>query len=307
MQTTSKILMVRPARFAFNEETAENNYFQIRSELSDQESEKERIAEEAIKEFDAFVNLLRANDVDVTVVQDTPDPYTPDSIFPNNWFSSHFSGELVLYPMFAPNRRLERKPHIIELLKRNMNHRKVVDFTFWENEGEYLEGTGSMVFDRRKKIAYCCRSPRTSEKVLADFCSRMNFQPVIFDAVDKNNNNIYHTNVMMAIGMQVAVICLESIKDEDERKKVISQLNSTGKIIVDISLEQVSQFAGNMIEVKSRNGSPLMIMSASAHNSLTSSQENIISTYNRIVSAELGTIEKNGGGSARCMIAEIFY
>lgn len=307
MQTTSKILMVRPARFAFNEETAENNYFQIRSELSDQESEKERISEEAIKEFDAFVNLLRANDVDVTVVQDTPDPYTPDSIFPNNWFSSHFSGELVLYPMFAPNRRQERKPHIIELLKRNMNHRKVVDFTFWENEGEYLEGTGSMVFDRRKKIAYCCRSPRTSEKVLADFCSRMNFQPVIFDAVDKNNNNIYHTNVMMAIGMQVAVICLESIKDEDERKKVISQLNSTGKIIVDISLEQVSQFAGNMIEVKSRNGSPLMIMSASAHNSLTSSQENIISTYNRIVSAELGTIEKNGGGSARCMIAEIFY
>jgi hypothetical protein len=307
MQTTSKILMVRPARFAFNEETAENNYFQIRSELSDQESEKERISEEAIKEFDAFVNLLRANDVDVTVVQDTPDPHTPDSIFPNNWFSSHFSGELVLYPMFAPNRRQERKPHIIELLKRNMNHRKVVDFTFWENEGEYLEGTGSMVFDRRKKIAYCCRSPRTSEKVLADFCSRMNFQPVIFDAVDKNNNNIYHTNVMMAIGMQVAVICLESIKDEDERKKVISQLNSTGKIIVDISLEQVSQFAGNMIEVKSRNGSPLMIMSASAHNSLTSSQENIISTYNRIVSAELGTIEKNGGGSARCMIAEIFY
>ena len=299
--------MVRPARFAFNEETAENNYIQIRSELSDQESEKERISEEAIKEFDAFVKLLRANDVDVTVVQDTPDPHTPDSIFPNNWFSSHFSGELVLYPMFAPNRRQERKPHIIELLKRNMNHRKVVDFTFWENEGEYLEGTGSMVFDRRKKIAYCCRSPRTSEKVLADFCSRMNFQPVIFDAVDKNNNNIYHTNVMMAIGMQVAVICLESIKDEDERKKVISQLNSTGKIIVDISLEQVSQFAGNMIEVKSRNGSPLMIMSASAHNSLTSSQENIISTYNRIVSAELGTIEKNGGGSARCMIAEIFY
>src|SRR5690554_7339613 len=275
MQTTSKIIMVRPARFAFNEETAENNYFQIRSELSDQESEKERISEEAIKEFDAFVKLLRANDVDVTVVQDTPDPHTPDSIFPNNWFSSHFSGELVLYPMFAPNRRQERKPHIIELLKRNMNHRKVVDFTFWENEGEYLEGTGSMVFDRRKKIAYCCRSPRTSEKVLADFCSRMNFQPVIFDAVDKNNNNIYHTNVMMAIGMQVAVICLESIKDGDERKKVISQLNSTGKIIVDISLEQVSQFAGNMIEVKSRNGSPLMIMSASAHNSLTSSQENI--------------------------------
>ena len=307
MQTTSKLLMVRPARFAFNDETAKNNYFQKKTVLSEQESEQDRIAEDALKEFDAFVKLLKANDVDVTVVQDTPEPYTPDSIFPNNWFSSHFTGELVLYPMFAPNRRLERKPHILNLLKRNMNHRKVVDLTFWESEGEFLEGTGSMVFDRRKKIAYCCRSPRTSEKVLNDFCSRMNFQPVVFDAVDKDDNKIYHTNVMMEIGMQVAVICLESIKDEYERKRVISQLNSTGKIIVDISLDQVSQFAGNMHEVKSRNGNPLMIMSASAHNSLTASQENIISTYNKIVTADLDTIEKNGGGSARCMLAEIFY
>ncbi len=307
MQTTSKLLMVRPARFAFNDETAKNNYFQKKTVLSEQESEQDRIAEDALKEFDAFVKLLKANDVDVTVVQDTPEPYTPDSIFPNNWFSSHFTGELVLYPMFAPNRRLERKPHILNLLKRNMNHRKVVDLTLWESEGEFLEGTGSMVFDRRKKIAYCCRSPRTSEKVLNDFCSRMNFQPVVFDAVDKNDNKIYHTNVMMEIGMQVAVICLESIKDENERKRVISQLNSTGKIIVDISLDQVSQFAGNMLEVKSRNGNPLMIMSASAHNSLTASQENIISTYNKIVTADLDTIEKNGGGSARCMLAEIFY
>ncbi|MDD2298638.1 MAG: arginine deiminase-related protein [Fermentimonas sp.] len=307
MQTTSKLLMVRPARFAFNDETAKNNFFQKKTVLSEQESEQDRIAEDALKEFDAFVKLLKANDVDVTVVQDTPEPHTPDSIFPNNWFSSHFSGELVLYPMFAPNRRLERKSHILNLLKRNMNHRKVVDLTFWENEGEFLEGTGSMVFDRRKKIAYCCRSPRTSEKVLNDFCSRMNFQPVVFDAVDKDDNKIYHTNVMMEIGMQVAVICLESIKDEYERKRVISQLNSTGKIIVDISLDQVSQFAGNMLEVKSRNGNPLMIMSASAHNSLTASQENIISTYNKIVTADLDTIEKNGGGSARCMLAEIFY
>lgn len=307
MQTTSKLLMVRPARFSYNEETAQNNYFQQKTELSDQESEQDRIAENALREFEAFVKLLKANDVDLTVVQDTAEPKTPDSIFPNNWFSSHFTGELVLYPMFAPNRRLERKPHILNLLKRNMNHRKVVDLTFWENEGEFLEGTGSMVFDRRKKIAYCCRSPRTSEKVLADFCSRMNYQPVIFDAIDKNNNQIYHTNVMMEIGMQVAIICLESIKDKEEQKKVISQLTSTGKIIVDISLDQVSHFAGNMLEVKSRNGNPLMVMSASAHNALTAEQENIISTYNKIISADLETIEKNGGGSARCMLAEIFY
>lgn len=303
MQTTSKLLMVRPARFAYNAETAQNNYFQKKSELSEQD----RIAEDALREFDAFVKLLTANDIDVTVVQDTPEPYTPDSIFPNNWFSSHFSGELVLYPMFAPNRRLERKPHILNLLKRNMNHRKVVDLTFWENKGEFLEGTGSMVFDRHKKIAYCCRSPRTSEKVIADFCSRMNFQSVIFDAVDKNNNQIYHTNVMMEIGMQIAIVCLESIKDNKEQNKVISQLNNTGKIIVDISLEQLTQFAGNMLEVKNRNGNPLMIMSTSAYNALTATQENIISTYNRIVTTELDTIEKNGGGSARCMLAEIFY
>lgn len=307
MQTTSKILMIRPARFAFNKETAQNNYFQQISETSDQVSELDNIAENAIREFDAFANILKANDVDVTVVQDTPEPYTPDSIFPNNWFSSHLSGELVLYPMFAPNRRLERKPNVINLLKRNMNHRKVVDLTFWENENEFLEGTGSMIFDRRKKIAYCCRSPRTSEKVLADFCSKMNYQPVLFSAVDKNNNQIYHTNVMMAVGLQVAVVCLDSIKDEDEQKKVISQLTSTGKIIVDISLDQVSQFAGNMLEVKSRNGNPLMVMSSSAYNSLTTNQEKIISTYSKIITTDLYTIEKNGGGSARCMIAEIFY
>lgn len=307
MQTTSKLLMVRPARFAFNDETAQNNHFQQKTEHPEQESEQDKIAEDALREFDAFVKLLRANDVDVTVVQDTIDPHTPDSIFPNNWFTSHFSGELVLYPMFAPNRRMERKPHILNMLKRNMNHRKVVDLTFWEEEGEFLEGTGSMVFDRRKKIAYCCRSPRTSEKVLTDFCSRMNFQPIIFDAVDKNDNQIYHTNVMMEIGLQVSIICLESIKDDNERKRVISQLTSSGKIIVDISLDQVAQFTGNMLEVKSRNGNPLMVMSTSAYNALTADQENIISTYNKIVTADLDTIEKNGGGSARCMLAEIFY
>lgn len=307
MQTTSKLLMVRPASFAFNKETAQNNYFQQKPETSDQEYEQDIIAENALREFEAFVKILKANDVDVTVVQDTPDPHTPDSIFPNNWFSSHFSGELVLYPMFAPNRRLERKPHILNLLKRNMNHRKVVDLTFWENKSEFLEGTGSMVLDRRKKIAYSCRSPRTSEKVLADFCSRMNYQPILFNAVDKNNNQIYHTNVMMAIGMQVAVVCLESIKDENDQKKVITQLTSNGKIIIDISLDQVAQFAGNMLEVKSRNGNPLMIMSTSAYNALTTNQENIISTYNKIITADLYTIEKIGGGSARCMIAEIFY
>ncbi len=292
--------MVRPFRFAFNEETAQNNYFQ-------QGGESGSVAVKALEEFDAFVNQLRAKDVDVTVVQDTPEPWTPDSIFPNNWFSSHFTGELVLYPMFAGNRRQERKQEVVDLLTRKMNHRKVVDLTHWEKKDEFLEGTGSMVLDRDKRIAYCCRSPRTSEKVLADFCARLNYDAIVFNATDKNANLIYHTNVMMSVGNQVAIICLESIKDKNERDKVVSRLTSTGKIIVDISLDQVARFAGNMLEVKSRNGHPIMVMSAAARNALTAAQETVISTYNTILSAPLTTIETNGGGSARCMLAEIFY
>ncbi len=300
MQTTSKILMVRPFRFAFNEETAQNNFFQ-------QEGKSGSVAVKALEEFDAFVNQLRGKDVDVRIIQDTPEPWTPDSVFPNNWFSSHISGELVLYPMFAENRRQERKREVLDLLTRKMNHRKVIDLTHWEKEDEFLEGTGSMVFDRDKQTAYCCRSPRTSEKVLADFCARMNYDAVVFDATDKNGNLIYHTNVMMAVGNQVAIVCLESVKDDNERQKVVSRLTSAGKIIVDISLDQVARFAGNMLEVKSRNGQPIMVMSTSARSALTAAQETVISIYNTILSAPLSTIETNGGGSARCMLAEIFY
>lgn len=296
--------MVRPYRFAFNEETAQNNYFQ---QAARQSVDSGSVGMEALEEFDAFVKQLRGKDVDVTVVQDTPTPWTPDSVFPNNWFSSHFSGELVLYPMFAENRRQERKREVLELLTRKMNHRKVIDLTHWEEEGEFLEGTGSMVFDRDKRVAYCCRSPRTSEKVLADFCARLNYDAVVFNATDKDANPIYHTNVMMAVGNQVAIVCLESITDKDERNKVASRLTSAGKIIVDISLDQVARFAGNMLEVKSRNGHPIMVMSTSARNALTAAQETVISTYNTILSAPLSTIETNGGRSARCMLAEIFY
>ena len=291
--------MVRPARFAFNEETAQNNYFQ-------QPSGSESVSGNALEEFDAFVRLLRANDVDLTVVQDSPEPWTPDSIFPNNWFSSHITGELVLYPMFADNRRKERKREVLELLRRKMNHRKVVDLTHWEGENEFLEGTGSMILDRDMRVAYCCRSPRTSEKVLAEFCSRMNYDAMLFDAVDAQGNAIYHTNVMMEVGTQVAVICLEAIRDEGERQMVVSRLTAAGKIIVEITLDQVTHFAGNMLEIKSRSGQPLMVMSASARRALTPEQERIITTFSRILSAELRTIETHGGGSARCMLAEIF-
>lgn len=300
MQTTSKVLMVRPSHFAFNEETAQNNCFQ-------QRGAHENVHKEAITQFDSLVSALRANDVDVIVVQDTSEPWTPDSIFPNNWFSSHISGELVLYPMFAKNRQAERKPEILKLLRRKMNHPKLVDLTHWEAKGLFLEGTGSMILDRDKNIAYACRSERTSEEVLNDFCNKMGFDAVVFDAYDKVGNPIYHTNVMMEVGTQVAIICLESIKSEVERNRVVSRLTETGKVIVDISLDQVEHFAGNMLEVKSRNRNPIMVMSASARKSLTAEQEQVIGTYNKIESVDLSTIESNGGGSARCMIAEIFY
>lgn len=298
-------MMVRPARFAYNEETAQNNFFQ--QEGGADPAMADVVAERALREFDGLVALLRRNDVDVIVVQDTAEPKTPDSIFPNNWFSSHSTGELVLYPMFAENRRMERKREVLDLLRRKMNHRKVVDLTHWEEEGEFLEGTGSMVFDRRRRIAYCCRSARTSEKVLADFCSKMSFDPIVFDAVDTEGRPLYHTNILMEIGTQVAVVCLEAIRDEEERDRVKSELVSAGKVLVEITLEQLGQFAGNMLEVKSRNGNPFMVMSAAARAALTPEQERTISTFNRILSSDLETIETHGGGSARCMMAEIFH
>jgi hypothetical protein len=315
--------MVRPARTAFNEETAITNSIQrdyredesIRKGSANGSNETDGtdkflqagVAEKMLVEFDAFVELLRRNDVDVTVVQDTPKPRTPDSLFPNNWFSSHLSGELVLYPMFAENRRQERKPPVLELLRGKMNHRKVLDLTGWEEEGQFLEGTGSMVFDRWRRKAYCCRSPRSSERVLADFCGRMRYDAVPFDAYDAEGRTLNHTNMMMAIGTQVAVVCLDSIKETNQRERVAAELTAAGKVIVELSIEQLVQFAGNMLEVKSRNGHPFMVMSATARDSLTSSQARTIATYNKILSTDLRTIEAHGGGSARCMLAEVFH
>ena len=301
MQTANTVLMVEPIAFGYNSQTAQNNYFQVEQKEAD-------IQEKALQEFNNFVEKLREKGIQVITIKDTLEPHSPDSIFPNNWVSFHEDGRVALYPMFAMNRRVERRSDILDTLRdEGFNITEVNDFSNSEKDEKFLEGTGSMIFDRDKRIAYCCRSPRSSEKVLQDFCSRMNFDAVVFDSFDKNGNLIYHTNVMMEVGTQVAVVCLESIKDEKEREKVASRLTATGKIIVDISLDQANHFAGNMLELKSRNGKPLMIMSAAARESLTPHQETIISTYNKILSPELNTIETNGGGSARCMIAEIFY
>lgn len=299
MQTTNKLLMVRPANFGFNTETAQNNYFQ-------QATDQSHVNAQAVEEFDNYVALLRDNGIEVVVIQDTATPHTPDSIFPNNWFSTHASGELVLYPMFAPNRRQERKEAVLEYLKKEYKPTQIIDFTPYETENEFLEGTGSMIIDHKNKVVYACRSQRTSEKVLADFCEKMGMKYVVFDAVDANGQLIYHTNVMLTIGEKIAVICLSAIKNEAEKDTVISSLQRAGKEIVDISHEQVNHFAGNMLEVRNAAGKSFLVMSQSAKESLSMQQKNKIEQNCTILAPHLTIIETNGGGSARCMLAEIF-
>ncbi len=303
MQTTSRVLMVRPVRFGFNEQTAVNNSFQRRGlELSAQEM--------ALAEFDTFVTLLRTNGVEVTVVEDTPDPHTPDSIFPNNWFSTHESGELVLYPMCAPNRRMERKETVLKVIKEigsKGKMKRLVDLTSWEEKNLFLEGTGSLILDRPNKLAFVCRSPRSDEKVLEQFCEELDYEYFIFDATDNNGSLIYHTNVMMCIGEKFVVACLDSIKNIAERESFIAFVEDCDKELVEISMEQMENFAGNMLQLRGKGGEPLLIMSATAKRSLTAEQLTTLSSYCRILAPELEAIETNGGGSARCMIAEIYF
>ena len=299
MQTAKRILMVRPARFTYNEQTAKNNFFQEKLPVAD-------LNEKVQKEFDDFVSELRANHIHVIVVQDIDYPHTPDSIFPNNWFSTHPTGELVLYPMFAENRRAERKPDVLGAIRRHYPTDKILDLTFGEKENKFLEGTGSIIFDHTNKTAYACRSERTNEHLFQDFCKQMNFNPVLFTSLDENNNPIYHTNVMLSIGERIAVVCAESIRDEGERKQVINSLQKAGKDIIEISFDQMKLFCANIIEVYNLANENCLIMSDAAKNAFTPQQMEVIKKYCKIVSSPLSTIERVGGGSARCMIAEIF-
>ena len=299
MQTANKILMVRPARFTFNEQTAENNHFQNKPSISD-------ISERALKEFDNFVDNLRIHKIDVVVVQDTIEPHTPDSIYPNNWFSTHSTGELVLYPMFAENRRMERKPHILETIEENFNAYKIIDFTVWEEKNRFLEGTGSMILDHNNRVAYACRSERTDDIVFEEFYTKMNSEPEIFNAYDEEGRNIYHTNVMLSIGEKYAVICAESITDETRRDYIINKLKMSKKDVIEISFEQMKNFCANIIEVRNSEDKKFLIMSETAKNAFKHEQIDILQQHCEIISSPLSTIEQTGGGSARCMIAEIF-
>lgn len=298
-QTASHVLMVRPCSFGFNVQTASNNAFQ----RSGFESGAQ---DAALREFDSFVALLRSHGITVDVIEDTPEPHTPDSIFPNNWFSTHSDGTLVLYPMFAPNRRLERKQNVMDHLIGTFDIRNIYDLTPYESKGKYLEGTGSMVIDREAGIVYACRSPRTDEDVLKEFCKLFDWDYFLFDAMDASGKAIYHTNVMMCVGTDLAVVCLESIRDLRVREEFLRLLGK--RDIVDISLEQMGSFAGNMLELQPfGERRPLLVMSASARKSLRQEQLRMIESHCDMASPDLRIIEANGGGSARCMLAEIFY
>lgn len=299
MQHSSHILMIKPVQFDFNSQTAVNNSFQSSSPDSEKQSR-------ALAEFNQFIAVLEKNGIDVTVVEDTAEPHTPDSVFPNNWISFHPDGRIVLYPMFAENRRLERKQHVLEAIQQKFLIRQTIDLTHFEKEGLFLEGTGSMVLDREQQIAYACLSPRTMETPLAAFCAEMGYRSVSFRAVDGNGDPIYHTNVMMCVADDYVIICLDCLPDETEKQTMVNSFRETGKEIIPISYDQVNHFAGNMLQVHNRAGEKWLVMSSQAYHSLTAGQIALIEKYNPILHSDIKTIETNGGGSARCMMAEIF-
>lgn len=302
--TTNHILMIRPVNFGFNKETAEDNVFQKKP---GEDTTADSVQSKALHEFDTLVSILRANGVEVLVIEDTINPPTPDSIFPNNAFSFHLDGTLCLFPLNAKNRRLERKPTVLERIKGNFRVEKTVDLTSYEREGLFLEGTGAMVLDRVNRIIYASRSARTNDIVLKDFASHLGFsKSIIFESYDESGRMIYHTNVMMSVCDEFVLICLDAILDERLRKMVRTSIVETGKEVIEISLSQVNNFVGNMLQVRNTSGEKLLVMSCRAFHSLSDNQRQRLKNFNRILHSDLTTIEDIGGGSARCMMAEIF-
>jgi hypothetical protein len=294
-----EILMVRPYQFYFNQQTAANNFFQSNINI-------ENANELAIAEFDAMVEKLRAHQIKVNVVQDTKDPSTPDSIFPNNWVSTHTNGTLCLYPMFAENRRAERKSTVINFLQSNYKIENTLDLTDLEKEGIFLEGTGSMVLDHQNKIAYGCLSERLDKNAFNEWCDKMQFKPIAFKAVDDKAQPIYHTNVLMCMANQFVVICLDSIPNEQERQMLLDSFARTNKEVIEISQDQLNHFAGNMLQVFDITEKPHLIMSEQAYKSLHTAQLKSLEKYNPLLPISIPTIEALGGGSTRCMMAEIY-
>lgn len=305
-QTTNTIVMIRPAAFRMNEQTAVNNYYQkVLDDLT-----PETVNFKAQQEFDHFVEKLKNVSVNVIVIQDTKQPDTPDSVFPNNWISFHETGDVVLYPMFAENRRLERREDVLDILEEaGFEITEVMDYTSAEEDNVFLEGTGSILLDREFNKAYCALSPRADEELFIEFCEDFDMSPVIFEAfqtVNGERKHIYHTNVMMCIAETFAVICADCIDDKQERKMVLENLKSDGKELIFITEDQVNNFAGNMLQVRGANDKRYLVMSDSAYHSLTKEQLTKIEKHTEILHASLDCIEACGGGSARCMMAEVF-
>lgn len=305
MTLTDTILMIEPVAFGYNPQTSVNNHFQ-----NDEDKNNKEVQQRALAEFTTMVEMLRANGVDVITVKDTPYPHTPDSIFPNNWISFHIANSAVFYPMFAENRRLERRMDVLLAVEQHRNAKyEFKDYSHFEQEERFLEGTGSMIFDRENRVAYAALSQRTDKALFLDFCRELNFKPIYFDATQQVGNErlaIYHTNVMMCIADTYAVVCLNCIEDEKEREKLVETLKSTKKEIVEISEEQMNQFAGNMLQVKNKQGEKILVMSQTAYNSLNENQIAYLKSQNKLLVPAIPTIEKNGGGSVRCMMAEVF-
>lgn len=307
-QITDTVFMVRPTQFRLNEQTAVNNYYQDTD--ADERIKNSTTNEKAQAEFDAFATALKAAGINVIIFNDDDEHDTPDSIFPNNWISTHENGDVALYPMFAVNRRLERRPEVLDQLEKDgFSIENIIDYTGAEDQDVFLEGTGSLLLDRVNRKAYCCLSPRAHEELFIEFCEDFEFTPVVFTAyqsVDGERLPIYHTNVMMALGENYAVICLDSIDDKSERKNVLKHLKDDGKEVITITEAQVNAFAGNMMQVHNASGERILVMSDQAYQSLTSDQIKKLEAYNQILHPSIEMIETLGGGSVRCMMAEVF-
>lgn len=300
-QAPSAVLMIRPKAFGANPQTAGTNAFQHRPDDNSQ-----FINEQALTEFDKMVDLLRSNDIEVIVVEDTDEPVKPDAIFPNNWISFHHDGTVVLYPMLAENRREERTIPVIEKLQENFSIRTTIDLTAHEKQNQFLEGTGSIVFDYTNRIAYASRSPRTSEDVLNEICRKLGFTSIVFDAADEQGRAIYHTNVLLCVGAEFVIICLDAIQNEGDQEKLLNSFSTTNHKVIAISYEQMKLFAGNMMEVKSKSGEPFVLMSQRAYHALLPGQLDAVSRFAEPLAVSIPTIEEYGGGSVRCMVAGIF-
>ena len=301
-QTTSNILMIRPAHFGYNEETASNNSFQTKdTNLSTTE-----ISQLAIQEFDAFVEKMKSKGINVIVAEDSNEPIKPDAIFPNNWVTFHEDGSVITYPMYSKIRRKERRFDILDDLKKDFEMTATSHLEKFESDELFLEGTGSMILDRVNKIVYACTSPRTDEKLLDIFCRMRGYRKAAFQSVDANGDDIYHTNVMMALGEDFVVISIETIKDAQQKEMLLGLFEETGKAVIDINFDQILAFAGNMLQVRNESGDTFLVMSQQAFESLTEEQIKKIEMRTNILYSPIKTIETFGGGSARCMMAEVF-